>query len=351
VGAEYDRARPSINNSFIEQLNRAGEHGYRLMSTIGGPIGMLKFDEARYEYAWFETYSEWFFAKTGFEEKYSEFSKQGFRLVDHLLLSYNCEPMFPGDRSLEIPDLGEKCISKDLFLLGREKGINKPTQHLLVSSVPSWRGHPSVEMSTQNNEKLAEGFYPSTILSKFEILLEQREDNDDQASDKQEVQVVRSSLGLRDDAIVRKKVNKLAQQGYRLALVNSEIALMYRRSDAATPVSYVWLDAKKKDFEKQLVQLQARGAVYRMTYPNKQGAENQLIFEQSALDGGTRREYRVLKFDFQDIEDASQKKVHTDLTPASKETMKMLNSLAKEGFVVRDLFVSDNVSVLLERSR
>jgi len=42
--------------------------------------------------------------------------------------------------------------------------------------------------------------------------------------------------------------------------------------------------------------------------------------------------------------------VHIDLTPSSKETMKMLNSLAKDGFLVKDLFVSDKVSVLLERA-
>ena len=43
-----------------------------------------------------------------------------------------------------------------------------------------------------------------------------------------------------------------------------------------------------------------------------------------------------------------------ELTASSTETMKLLNSLAQEGFVVRDLFVSEIVSnevrVLLERS-
>jgi hypothetical protein len=41
------------------------------------------------------------------------------------------------------------------------------------------------------------------------------------------------------------------------------------------------------------------------------------------------------------------------LTPESKEKLKLLDSLTKEGFRVRDLFISiasDDVSVLLERS-
>jgi hypothetical protein len=43
-------------------------------------------------------------------------------------------------------------------------------------------------------------------------------------------------------------------------------------------------------------------------------------------------------------------------TPSSKETIKMLNILVKEGFVVRDLFISEfrapeRASVLLERTQ
>jgi hypothetical protein len=47
--------------------------------------------------------------------------------------------------------------------------------------------------------------------------------------------------------------------------------------------------------------------------------------------------------------------VRIDLTRASQETVKLLNALAKDGFRVRDLFVSDSISnlanLLLERSR
>ena len=149
---------------------------------------------------------------------------------------------------------------------------------------------------------------------------------------------------------MEKKVAQLAKQGYRLALVNNGIAVMYLTPGAVKPCSYVWLEAKKKDFETQLAQLQARGAVYRMTYPSSEGIENKLIFEQTAAGDGMRREYKVLKFEFQYVANSAEKKVHRDLTPASKETLKLMNALAGKGFVVRDLFISDEVSVLLERS-
>lgn len=341
---EYEQAILSLRSSFIEQLNKAGSQSYRLISITGGyPIGIVKLDEGPYEYAWFQTSSDRFFAKSGFEEKYADFSKHGFRVVENSFMGESCwtDPISKEDI----------CESKDLFLLQREKGIEKPTQHIVISSVPSWRGHPSVEISTHVGEKIAEGFYPSKVLSKFEILLEKSDGNDEVSPDKPDVQVVRSSLGLRDDAILEDKVNDLATQGYRLVLLNNGIAVMYRRSDSATPVSYIWLDTNKKDFEKQLTQLHASGAVYRMTYPNREGNKNKLVFEQSAVHKGERLEYKVLKFEFQEVDDRAANKVHIDLAPSSKETMKLMNSLARQGFVVRDLFASDKVSVLLERSQ
>ena len=63
---------------------------------------------------------------------------------------------------------------------------------------------------------------------------------------------------------------------------------------------------------------------------------NQLIFELDAADACKEREYKVLRFEFQAVKDATGKRVQIDLTP---------------GFEVRELFKSKNVSVLLERSR
>jgi hypothetical protein len=42
--------------------------------------------------------------------------------------------------------------------------------------------------------------------------------------------------------------------------------------------------------------------------------------------------------------------VKIELTSASKANLRTINELAREGFVVRGLFYSDKVGVLLERS-
>jgi hypothetical protein len=339
VGEEANRARPSVNNSFIQELNKAGQEGYRLVSATGAfPVAIGKLDEAQYEYAWFQTTGP-LYAKTGFVGTYSRLSRQGFHLVDNLLVSRDCEDINLVD---SVPL--ETCAFTDFFLLERRMSVVNGREHRLAFSGPGWRTNTEAELTTQISERMAAGFYPTTVLSKFEILVEQI-DKHKLSIAQTEVKIVTS--GWRDD--LPKKVNALSKQKYRLALVNNGIAVMYRNHDGPTSLSYVWLNAKKKDFEKRLAQIQAQGAVYRTTYPTKQGTETELIFELGAVDDQSQREYRVLKFEFEYTENAAEKKVRKDLTPASKETIKTLNSLAKEGFVVRDLFVSDELSVLLER--
>ena len=125
---------------------------------------------------------------------------------------------------------------------------------------------------------------------------------------------------------------------------------MYRTSDAATPVSYVWVDTNKKDFEDKLSEMQGLGAIYRMSSPGSKGISDALVFELRAGEAGHRREYKTLKFDLQQEEDRAENKVKIELTSASKANLRTINELAKVGFVVRGLFHADKVGVLLERS-
>jgi hypothetical protein len=204
-----------------------------------------------------------------------------------------------------------------------------------------------VELTEQINARLVDGLYPITVFSKWEILLAQMEGNA-LSTGNPDVRVVTNTF----PHDVKGKITSLAKEGYRLLVVNSGIAVMYRRADSGTPVSYEWVDADKSDFDKRLLELQGRGAAYRMIYLNRdRTTKEKLIFELGAADTQVRREYKVLRFEFEDVKDAAGKRVQIDLTPSSKETLKLMNNLAKEGFEVRELFKSKNVSVLLERSR
>lgn len=348
-------------SGFVDQLNKSGEEGYRLRSATYGwqhlsgkyyslPVGILQLDEAQCEYAWFEMTSKLFFAIPGFEQKYGEQSKRGFRLVDHFLSGLSCAENNP-DSIVPVQD----CESSYLFLLERERGANNPTAFVLAQTSPRWQRKMGEALTSQIREKLADGFYPTELLSSYQILLAHTTEKADFETDTPEVQVITSSF-LND---LKKKVNELGQQGFQLALIREEAAVMSRHREQRNPVTYEWLNAKDKNFERELAKLQETGAVYRMIYRDSKGG-NQLVFERGAVADDRRHEYKTLKLNFQMVDPVAVKrgangKIHLDLTPASKETVKLINSLAREGFVVRDLFVSDvisdNVSVLLERRR
>ncbi len=117
-----------------------------------------------------------------------------------------------------------------------------------------------------------------------------------------------------------------------------------------------------------MAQLQESGAVFRMTYPDSNGTRRALVFEQGAAVDGSRREYRVLRFELQTRGNSAEQVLEAGLAPASAETQKELNRLAAEGFVVLALFdadrfkftrpgkgregmVSEEFGVLLERKR
>lgn len=340
--------RHAYFDSFVEQLNEAGAQGYRLISSVDGSMAVVQLDKVQYEYAWFETISSSFFAKDGFAGQYAPMAKKGFRLADHALFYAFCEA--------SEDSFTETCEYKEFFLLEREKGVEEAREHSLVYAVPRRGSKPGVELTDAVKKKVAAGFYPISLLSKYEILVEQTGEH---MSGKQDVEIARaSSFWGKDNA--PKRINELAKQGYRLALANREIAVMYRHDDNATPVSYIWLEVgkrdlmlrrKKRNFEKELAKLLESGAVYRTTYPNSMGDENELIFELGGAADGKRREYKILRFETESVGNEADKKVVFDLTPASKEALKEFHRLVKEGFVVRDLFMADEPHVILERTR
>jgi hypothetical protein len=333
---------------FRERLNIAGELGYDFVSIVYQPqrvstlnyyvaeVAMVKLDHVQHEYEWFGGTSTDYFALPGIEQRYPSLSRQGFHLIDYHRTDHSyCED----DRD---------CSDHD-FLLEREKGVDKSIQFIVAHWPLQRKMTMAPVLTAQIKEKLRDGFYPNYVFSMWDILLTKIPNPDELITDDLDVQVVQAVKG------VKNKVNALAKQGYRLLLINQGIAVMYRRSNGATPVSYVWLDAKKKDFEGRLQEMQSAGAIYRTIYPNVRGSRNQLIFELKERDNDKRPEYKVLKFDFQVLRYSKVmgdggKEVHVDLTPSSKEIMKTINVLAKDGFIVRDLFNADKVGVLLERS-
>jgi len=318
----------SANQNFMKVLDEACTQGFRAVSMVGAfPIAIVKRGESRFEYALFQGVGP-FWTKVGFEASYSLLSKQGFHLIDEFLDRRSCKDMTPDE-----PSSYPLCIDTYMFLV--EKGVNEPVkEQRLAFTGPSFSEKTATALNKQIGDRLAEGYYPTFLLSKFEILLERTGNGDERSVDKSDVKVLAS--GSRDD--IATQVNDMAKQGYRLSMVNNKIALMHRNHANATTTSYVWLDATKQDFETRLTQLQEQDAIYRMAYPSDQGVRNRLIFEQKAVGDSTKREYKVLKFELSYTADAANQHITADLKPDSKETMRLLNRMVNEGYVACELF-------------
>ncbi|MCM3874735.1 MAG: hypothetical protein ND895_28915 [Pyrinomonadaceae bacterium] len=336
----YDSNKPEDNDAFVkatrsefenfvEQLNTAGAQGYKLVSaSYGGlAVGMVKFDGVQYEYDWVMT-DQVGSSLSGKDGQYEGLSKRGFRLVDHFEVTIYCD--------VDSGSGNEYCRTKYVLLLEKQKGVEKPTPYALL-----WQDS-NAKLADDLKQKFGEGFFPTHLFTDNQILIEQTEGKDGRLRDKQDVRAVIGS-NVWSGNPSKSKINELAKQGYRLALINNRLALMKRDGKTATPVTYAWvhtttrknwklLPKKRTDFEQKLASLQASGARYRVIYADNQGYTN-LIFEQRAPDDGKRYEYKVLTFTFQVDVDAAAQRVSIDLDPASKEKMKTLNSLAKDGFV------------------
>ena len=355
---ELQMIRRAAFDDFAEKLNRAGAEGYRVVTSLKGDPAVVALDRDQFEYVWTETASHDEFFKQGFAGTYSQLAKKGFRLASHALLYGYCQPLFP-----------DRCDYRDLFLFERRKGVEAPREFKSVDTERGGRAKGQSEediLTAAVNAKRAEGFYPAQFLSKSEIVLEREPPEPALAEPGMEVRVVRSANFWERDELP-KKVNELARQGYRLALADYEIAVMYRAPSPSAQLSYVWLKPSKKEFAEELARLQESGAVFRSTYPDSDGTRRTLIFEQGTA-GGARREYRVLRFELQTRGNTAEQVLEATLAPASAETQKELNRLAAEGFVVLALFdadrykftkpgkgregmVSEEFGVLLERQR
>jgi hypothetical protein len=348
---DADAVRHSRLNNFVARLSEAGARGYRLLSVVNGwmPVAVVELGEAQYEYGWFETAvvarssGDVSRIYTRFQNQYAKQAGGGLRLSEHFVTERVCALFSTG-----IFRVDERCMFKDLYLLERPKGVERPRQVRLAVSFPGGRpGRASGdELTAQVSEGLTQGLRPAYVFSRFALLLEEAEGPRDASPGAAEYRLVSG-----DGGDLEKRVNELARQGYRVHLANGGVVLMRRVAGEAAPAEYLWLDAREKSFAQRLAAAQEAGAVYRMTYPDDEWDESRLIFERALAGDGRRRDYKVFPVELQFDENVAEKKVTTALAPQASAALKEVERLLKDGYVVRDLFWADAPRLLLERGR
>lgn len=343
ISKSYEQPRLNITTSqarasFMQELNRAGAEGYKFVAADHNySAALVKLDEGKYEYQSFETESNYLYSKNGFNDNHEKLIGQGFHFLQHSMLLGYCRT--PANSFLD------ECEYQDLFLYEKEKNGKSPLPYSLFGSIGGWKNSPELEMGREVSEKMADGYLPVAAFSAFEILLQKTADVDALLADLPEIKVVRSLLWRKH---LSGKVNELAQQGFRMAVSNSGIFIMYRHKGETALVKYVWLPTGKKNFEPELAKLTAQGGIYRATYPTDNGDKKTLLIEVPQNADANKREYKVLPFDFT-VKPNGDGTLTRILTPEAEANVKTMNRLAREGYVVRDVFYTGKVSVLMER--
>ena len=315
---------------FVAQLNQYGEQGYKLKSITFGwqksdkknyfrrPVAILQLDEVRYEYTSFETRSTWFWGIPAFYTAYAENARQGFRLVEHF---------YSGGLCAEAGD----CELWNTFVLERPKGVTLPVQFREAGGAP--RKRMKIDSTGELNDRAASGFYPTSLISKFQILLEEVAEPDRPLT-KPDIQWTN----------LESRMKKLALEGYRLAFIHNEGIIVYRYPGSTESFRYIFKRTNPGKLEKELKTLEPTGATYR-TADRDQGGDR-LIFEMGS--SATPRSFRVLRFNFHIVEDVPDH-ARINLTSADELALKTMNELAEQGYVVRTIFGHDHVGILLER--
>ena len=328
-------------DQFIAELNKAGAQGYRFSSAVfdwqssrgsyRSPATLLKLDEGKYEYAFFEIRSAGFYGAGGFNEKYEALAKRGFHLVDRFWVAGGCD-FIDADNAA----YGMRCDITYMFLL--EKLVGGPAVEFHVAGDTSnMRGKPGSQIAAEINEKLVQGFSPVSILSRSQVLLEKIAPGEQAEGEKPHVELVSASTG---------RMNELGKLGYHVAFVFDERALMYRDSQSLPAGRYLFVTARNSDVQKKLDQLRNRGSVYRAMYRDDHWSGDKLLFEDPIAAGPkTQHEYKVIRLEFQTSPDGKTLR-------AGDETLAGFHALTAQGFVVRTLFRTNKgltIGILLER--
>jgi hypothetical protein len=340
---------------FIAELNRIGAQGYRVISIALSPLAaVLKRSDQQYEYQMLQVINQKrvFDGNAQFGPRYAPWARKGFRVADYFVLYDWCWPgKWDENGNWEPVD----CTYHSQALLERQKNAEAPRNYDIVSARLTFSKE---KLETGLTEELHDArktnLYPTHLLTKFQLLTQSPLGTEDFLGDEYEMEIVSGD--------VKKRVNELAQQGYRLSLrpLGLQAAVMYRKKGTTTPASYIWVNEKR--LEQELPGLQQQGAAYRMSDGCAAGSlfQPQMIFEQPSERGGKQREYKTLAFELNEPQNEAAQRVEFELSPASIKAIAEFNRLTKDGFEVQDFFACDmsdkktrrsRVKLLLERAK
>ena len=243
-------------------------------------------------------------------------------------------------------------------MLEQKNDSGQKKNYQIINADFGFGKEPSKEIMSGVETAVKTGFDPSRFFFSKTAGLNQKisllYEGNNAASPDTEYIFVKENIGF------KKKVNRLAKQGYKLVasaeLQSLNVALMKKDVNSSALISYEWLNASdKKSFTDNLTKLSQKGSYYRTinweNYGCKTGfIENRLIFENNSTVEKNRYEYKTLKLT-EDLDNKRKENQSSKVMLLSEIPMQNFDKLINEGYIIRDLFYENGVNVLFERTQ
>lgn len=347
-----------MGEDFFKRMNEAGKLGYKLenitllpanFNKIGDPAqlaALLRLKKGNvYEYGWLEP------------EAVSTFSAEstvGFDVFENIPISLDSgySPTSRSEKTATEETLDSLMSALSMtygsyFILERANGGKNQKDYELLTSKFGWGKTPKKTLQAGIEKISGEGFRPTFMFpaklgaaSDISVLAVKETSDMKSVSAKPEYTLLRTEYGF------EKKINRQAQQGYRLNYITVNIAqkfaLMSKNSESGAAFSYKWIDTFQNPDLSEIAKLAEQGFVYHSVMWENE-LEKKLIFEKKT-DAAEKYDYKIVKL-------TPRERQPGKTPPTSEEIKAEFERLLKEGYVVRDLFYAAGINVLLERKK
>jgi len=373
-GASYRYIIGAGVENFVVKLNEAGRAGYRLEKMTKFPMGssdipeetivaaIVRLDRPNlYEYDWFDASTP-----EMLDTRINERAELGFYFRDTLSFIFNGCGSTEKDPRVERRMKGFDGKIQPLIYYGEiylverknEAAVKNKFYKVLIGREGLGR-KPTADLEERLSDTIADGFRPVAattfsrdIVSSFGkttaiSLLVERDEPEASKRAGAKYQIVRTGKG------IDKQINLFARDGFRLAYYGQNWSFMVRDKEPAPPVAYDWLDARqRKSFPAKMAALARNGAAAKMVasvYDGCDFTESRLVFEQPLGNGQKAPEYKTLDLTDKMARRIASDELIDDFISPSKERLEEFKKLLGEGYLIRELFYSDGINVLLEK--
>ncbi|HEX8369812.1 MAG TPA: hypothetical protein VF604_14795 [Pyrinomonadaceae bacterium] len=367
--AVYEYLAPQSIVNFMYAVKEAGQRGFRLDKLTAVPsgeagtskekagrtvlAGIVRYDgENRYDYNFF------------FAEGEKEADNKLNLLADKGWYFREVVTVYGGGADTDPSGLFENTVYSlptvgNLYLLERVSQAKSNRQYKLLKAGVGIGKNPTEKMQSLLNEAVREDYVPVatyysfgvtsivSVDSFFAVLVEKSA-----PGAKPEYRFIR---GNRNEGL-RKEIDKVTAEGYRLGVHNLNSAVMIRDAEKSAPVAYQWVLTDRKDYAANLTKVAESDAEFYsvgvdMASPGD-FVKSVLIFRNKTAGNANRFEYRTLRM-IPPRPKKQKKGAPVQPPPAQEKPEDVFKKMLADGYTPRDLFYSDedSLNVFFERRK